>query len=237
MRRPTGRPADAAPPGRSRSGARGSLGIPGFGHDARSTASCLYRPFLPRRGRSVTHNLPSEWSGWVGLLFTTTSGPTRRGASASALPPVRILPGKAAAVLANSTRLVTSSRQRRARRGTQAGSLHTRSHARRRLSFPSSYYYLKSRVESIRVEPSRALRQSPPGARSLSRQSGLMWPKCGFPSGTLLPTYGSSVPTLLHGSSRVEVFPLLPAVAQFTLAEAEPRPALETVRGEGESQT
>lgn len=61
-----------------------------------------------------------------------------------------------------------------------------------------------------------------------------MWPKCGFPSGSLLPTYGHSVPTLLHGSSRVEVFPLLPAVAQFTLAEAEPRPALETVCGEGE---
>lgn len=34
------------------------------------------------------------------------------------------------------------------------------------------------------------------------RQSRVMWPKCGCPSGSLLPTYGYSIPTLLHGSTR-----------------------------------
>lgn len=34
------------------------------------------------------------------------------------------------------------------------------------------------------------------------RQSGVMWPKCGCPSGSLIPTYGYSIPTLLHGSTR-----------------------------------
>lgn len=34
------------------------------------------------------------------------------------------------------------------------------------------------------------------------RQSRVRWPKCGCPSGSLLPTYGYSVPTLLHGSTR-----------------------------------
>lgn len=34
------------------------------------------------------------------------------------------------------------------------------------------------------------------------RQSWVMWPKCGCPSGSLVPTYGYSIPTPLHGSTR-----------------------------------
>lgn len=48
----------------------------------------------------------------------------------------------------------------------------------------------------------RGVKSGHSGSHQQQGQSTVMWPKCGCPSGPLIPTYGNSIPTLLHGSTR-----------------------------------
>lgn len=170
-----------------------------------SPAGCLYEPGVMGGRGGEKHD--TQLTLRIEQLSRSLHHQPPRPAGSVCASTGSVPPRKSSGGAGGLTRLVTSSREQRpSKRHTQG--LQTRSHAAD--VFPSSnyYYYLKRRAEPSRAEPCAAVKRATPLVSAAAlRQSGLMWPKCGFPSGSLLPTYGHSIPTLLHGSTRVKFFP------------------------------